>query len=90
VPPHGSFPAQNVNCFHRKYHFPQQQPQGWQPGQRPSKDPQTDDRRETEGAALQSKSFRHKAVQLTSLKKKVWQLYFLSVKPHPRLLCGHH
>lgn len=63
TPRHASFTAQNVNCFHRKYCFPQQQPQGRQRGQRPPEDPQTDDHGEAEGAAPQRKSFHHKTVQ---------------------------
>lgn len=64
---HGWFATWNVNCFHRKYHFPQQQPQGRQRGQRPSEDPQTDDNGETEGAVLQRQSFPPKAVRRTTV-----------------------
>lgn len=63
MPRHGSFTTRNVNRFHRKHRFQKQQPQGWQRGQRPSEDPQTDDHGEAEGAALQRKSFHYEAVQ---------------------------
>lgn len=56
---HGSFTTRNVNCFRRKYRFQKQQLQGGQRGQRPTEDPQTDDRGEAEGATLQRKSFHH-------------------------------
>lgn len=48
----GSFTTRKWNCFHRKYCFPQQQPQGWQRGEHPPEDPQRDDNAEAERAAV--------------------------------------
>lgn len=78
----------NVNCFHRKYPFQKQQSQGWQRGRRPSEDPQRNDHREAEGAALQRKTFHHTAVMKLSWIIKAEASDFLFGNLYQRITTG--